>query len=991
MSKILGLDLGTNSIGWAVVEYEKEQSFKLIDKGVLIFQEGVKIEKGIESSKAAERTRYRSARRLKYRRKLRKIQTILVLSDYGFIPEVSKEELNLWRYKKIYPENPEFRKWQLTDEEKNENPYFFRDLAVKQKLDLNKKEEKYKLGRAFYHIAQRRGFISNRLETTKESDGAVKQEIDKLSKEKGDRTLGQYFYECYKNKQKIRKHYTHRELHYLEEFNRICDIQNLNKEFREKLKQAIFFQRPLKSQKGLIGKCPFEKNKPRCSVSHPFFEEYRMLCFLNHIKIQTEANDKMRTLTQSEKDTIIPLFFRKSKPHFQFDDICKKLTPKGITYEYYQSRAKYEKVYLFNFKMNTTVSGCPTIAHLIDVFEEPLETNILKHYTLQTTLVGNKTYEDIINDIWHVLFTYDNTEKLVDFAKSRLQLDPGKAIKFSKISLKNDYASLSLKAIRKILPWLRSGLIYSHAVFLAKLEDILPEHIWSEVKNRDIVKSAINELINSQKTEIQLNEIVNGLIKNCQTENASWSERDYWQNAIKSDISQKLKSYFGINTWMEFPDDLKVKFESEVFDRFKVQMNKNVGRGEFIKSKRLEERVKDFLQDNFGIADSALFRIYHPSDVETYKKSGRDEDGNFYLGSPRVDAVRNPMAMRCLHQLRKVVNEMLSEGLIDNDTKINIEMARDLNDSNERKAIQIWQRDRETRRKEYFDKIKELYKSETGKDIEPTSEEVLKYQLWEEQNHKCLYTGQQIGISQFIGADPEYDLEHTIPQSISLDNSHVNLTLCSNKFNREIKRNKIPAELANHDEILARLDHWKDKFEDLENQIEKSKRASRSASEKEIKDRIIQKRHRLRLEHDYWYGKYKRFTMKDVPEGFKNSQLNDTRIITKYACQYLKTSFEKVYTVKGTTVADFRVMWGLQSDFAKKERVNHIHHCIDAVTIACITRKNYDELAHYYYELKQWEYRKNANKPVFRKPWETFTEDVKNFDKDVLISHFRSE
>jgi len=45
--KILGLDLGTNSIGWAVVENEYGE-FQLLNKGVRIFQEGVKIEKGVE-------------------------------------------------------------------------------------------------------------------------------------------------------------------------------------------------------------------------------------------------------------------------------------------------------------------------------------------------------------------------------------------------------------------------------------------------------------------------------------------------------------------------------------------------------------------------------------------------------------------------------------------------------------------------------------------------------------------------------------------------------------------------------------------------------------------------------------------------------------------------------------------------------------------------------------------------------------------------------
>ena len=52
MAKILGLDLGTNSIGWAIVDKEGN-NFTLIDKGVRIFSEGVKSEKGVESSRAA--------------------------------------------------------------------------------------------------------------------------------------------------------------------------------------------------------------------------------------------------------------------------------------------------------------------------------------------------------------------------------------------------------------------------------------------------------------------------------------------------------------------------------------------------------------------------------------------------------------------------------------------------------------------------------------------------------------------------------------------------------------------------------------------------------------------------------------------------------------------------------------------------------------------------------------------------------------------------
>ena len=144
MTRILGLDLGTNSIGWAVVDKEKNQ-FSLVDKGVRIFQEGVKIEKGIESSKAAERTKYRSARRIKYRRKLRKIQTLKVLSDYGFCPTLTDSDLNMWRFKKVYPENLDFRKWWITDDEHNINPYYFRNLAVTSTFDMTKVVARFKL------------------------------------------------------------------------------------------------------------------------------------------------------------------------------------------------------------------------------------------------------------------------------------------------------------------------------------------------------------------------------------------------------------------------------------------------------------------------------------------------------------------------------------------------------------------------------------------------------------------------------------------------------------------------------------------------------------------------------------------------------------------------------------------------------------------------------------------------------------------------------
>ena len=310
-------------------------------------------------------------------------------------------------------------------------------------------------------------------------------------------------------------------------------------------------------------------------------------------------------------------------------------------------------------------------------------------------------------------------------------------------------------------------------------------------------------------------------------------------------------------------------------------------------------------------------------------------------------------------------------------------MSRGLLNANERKATQDWQRDNENKRKEYYAKIKEFLN-----EGEPTKDEILKYQLWEEQNHKCLYTGKEIAVHEFLGPNSSFDIEHTIPRSLSFDNSKANKTLCDNVFNRSVKRNKIPSELNNHSEIIKRIESWKEKYEELDKQIQIAIRQTRGATDKDSKDRFIQKRHKLTYERNYWRDKYQRFTMQDVPEGFKNSQLVDTGIITKYSRLYMKTLFDKVYTVKGNTVSDFRKLWGLQDEYEKKARVNHIHHCIDAITIACITKEQYENLAKFYHEFEDLHVRGIDQQPQVDKPWTTFTEDVKEIEKEVLISRY---
>ena len=912
MKRILGIDTGTNSLGWAVVDKNETGEYSLVRKGSLIFQEGVKIEKGIESSKASERTGHKSSRKHYFRRRLRKIEVLKVLVKYGWCPPLSAEALHQWHVKKQYPLDDAFLAWQRTDEKFGRNPYYFRHVCLHEKLDFDEESDRYVLGRAMYHLAQRRGFLSNRLDQSDEKEsGKVKDSISELSdemKKAGCEFLGDYFYKLYSERGvtvRIRNRYTDREEHYKKEFYEICKVQGLDEQQIRDLERALYFQRPLKSQRQGVGRCTMEPSRPRCADSHPAYERFRMLSFINNIKVKGPHDIDLRPLNEEERKKINGLFFRKSKPQFDFEDIAKAIAGKK-NYQYIKDKG--DLPYKFNYRMSQGVTGCPTTASLIDIFGEDFADGIAEQYTLS---VG-KTKEQMTDDVWNVLYSFADKEKVKAWGMDKLQLDEETADKFSKIHLSHSFASLSLCAIRKILPWLEVGMIYSHAVMMAKVPDIVGKNIWN--KYSETIISELSELI--------------------------------------SNFNPKDESMQGT----------------------------------------LDFCIKDYLRNNFDLNPGVADKLYHPSMIETYPDAVTNKDGVYQLGSPRTNAVRNPMAMRSLHQLRKVINMLLREGIIDQNTEVHIEYARELNDSNKRQAIARWNKEREKARAGYAADIVKLYKDETGKDIVPTDVDILKFQLWEEQGHVCLYTGEQIGLADFIGPNPKYDIEHTVPRSVGGDSTLENMTLCSSRFNRDVKKAQLPSGLSNHDEIMARLDKWKEKIEELRKAADKVR--THSSMAKDMKDALIQKRHRIRLELDYWEGKYRRFQMTEVPEGFSRRQGAGIGLVGKYAGLYLKSLFHRkddrtksnVRVVKGATTAEYRKMWGIQDEYEKKSRDNHIHHCIDAIVIACISPGEYNETARYYQQYEEYE-RGRANKPQFKKPWPTFTEDIKALSKELLVVH----
>lgn len=1022
MKKILGIDLGTNSIGLTL---RNENEFDWY--GVYTFKKGVGIGKSGEFSFAAERTKHRSPRRLYNARRYRKWETLKILIENDYCP-LLLDELNKWKhYEKgegrVFPtESVDFDNWIKLDFDGNgkpdyTSPYQLRRELITNKLDLSKKENRHKIGRALYHIAQRRGFKSSRKSGDKEISSMYKgssktgtigwNEYKDLIEDKG--SLGAAFAHLEDEGVRIRNRYTLRK-DYKNEIDKIISFQEINEILGEKITKAIFFQRPLRSQKGLIGKCTLEKNKYRCPVSHPQFEAFRAWSFINTIKYKQDVESDYTPLPYELKQRIYNELFFRQAPRFKFIDIRNFIKKNGGINWILNYKPKMDK---------TNVAGCPVSARLKSVFGEDWLTINIKTGRVKKNKEGvTKKIEYNIEDIWHILFSYDDEEVFEEFLLEKMELDENQRKGLMKLwtSFPVGYANLSLKAINNILPFLKEGMIYTEAVLLAKIPDLIEHSIFEE--NREQIITAIKDEITSNRKEKEIIYITNGLISKYKSladeDKYGYKNTSYiLDDSDINDIVKALENHFGKKRWRAKDVSEQMLFTSKV--KKKYQKFFSTDSRDYLEMPHLLKQIKLFLSDNFEVTEKVLEKMYHPSQIAIYAK---DDDQQF-LKSPKTAAFKNPMAYKTLYRLKEVINYLIETGRIDNSTKIVVEIARGLNDANKRKAIEIYQRRRELENKEFAIAITELLKdpdfkgeanSESKKDREKfrlwteqtdkidetlntiiaTKDDVKKYRLWKEQNALCMYTGKSINITDLFNPNT-IDFEHTIPRSKSFDNSLANLTVCYADYNRSIKKNKIPTELDNFKEksgnysaIEPRLKKWKDRIIELEKQIDNLKYKSKIAIDKTSKDNIIVDKHLRYFEYNYLKNKVDRFTREDIPQGFKNSQLIDTQIISKYAYHYLKSVFSKVDVQKGEVTAQFRKIYQIQEKNEEKSRTKHFHHAIDAAVLTLIPNSTQREKI-----LKEsYKYEEDTYKQYHVVPFRGFKQSIITaLEKTVLINN----
>ena len=430
----LGLDLGTNSIGWAAVRLdEKGESRGLLDMGVRIFPDGRTPQR--KESNAVERRLARGQRRRRDRYLQRRGKLMDCLVEFGLMPACEDDRRRL----------------------NDMDPYRLRAQALDDRL------EPHQLGRALFHLGQRRGFKSNRkMQGDDESDASETREaiseLRRQIKASGARTLGEFQAHRQEQGQPLRARqgvglYPERAM-YEAEFDELRKAQQphhrLTDDQWDVLKEIIFFQRPLKPVDP--GWCLLEEGEKRAAKALPISQEIRMLQEVNNLRVRV-GTEPERPLDGRERE-------RAMKRLREGKDIAlgkgRDNTPAKPTRDL---GLPSDAVFNLAAGGRKSIKGDETAGRLMKSKRSKTEP--------ERMLFGNRWLEmplDERNNIVSFLLQAETSEDVHRKATEDWRLDQKQAEALANVPLASGYGNLSEKAMAKLLPHLLRGRVYSDAV-----------------------------------------------------------------------------------------------------------------------------------------------------------------------------------------------------------------------------------------------------------------------------------------------------------------------------------------------------------------------------------------------------------------------------------------------------------------------------------------------------------------------------------------------
>ncbi|MBC7390855.1 MAG: type II CRISPR RNA-guided endonuclease Cas9 [Opitutaceae bacterium] len=747
------------------------------------------------------------------------------------------------------------------------------------------------------------------------------------------------------------------------------------------LNDIIFYQRPLKSKKSLISDCKFEsrtfvkegktETEPiKCiAKSHPLFQELRLWKLVQDLRI-----------IQKEKliDGKFYTDVNVTNEHFKTVDDHTAL------FEWLNNRKEIDqKAFLKYFKLSDIKFRWNYVEDKIYPCNETRSQILSRLAKIENVPHGflNTVKEEAL---WHILYSVEDKNEIQRALKTfatKNGLGEDFVEQFAKFPpFKKEYGSYSVKAIKKLLPLMRMG------------------KYWNENTIHPLTTKRIDKILSGE-----------------------------FDDKIRTRVREKAINLQDINDFQGLPEWLVSYI---VYDRSSEDGNALVWKKPEDIDYYLRYIFKQHELRNPIVEQVITETLRVVKDIWTQHGNGTEKFFNeIHIELGRE--MKNPADKR--RQMTEQINENENTNL-----RIKALLMEMMNDREFENTVRPYSPSQQEILKIYEegalnasnDIPEDILK--IAKQAQPSSSDLTKYKLWLQQKYKSPYTGRVIPLNKLFTS--AYEIEHIIPQSRYFDDSFSNKVICEAAVNKD-KDNSLAMEyILNEGGKVLEIGFGE----------------SVTILQKDDYEQFV-KTH-------YYKSKMKKLLMEEIPQSFIERQLNDTRYISKVVKNLMsnivreegeqETISKNVIASNGSITSTLKQDWGLndiwndiitprferlnhltnttnfgsvnpntnkflpqvpielQKGFSKK-RIDHRHHALDAIVIACATRshinylnnesalgkgkeevkekKRYD-LRHKLCTKKYNDASKQHYKWAFNKPWDTFTQDTRGSLYSIVVS-----
>lgn len=757
------------------------------------------------------------------------------------------------------------------------------------------------------------------------------------------------------------------------------------------LEDIIFYQRPLKSKKSLISNCSLETRKYKdkdgneiiaplkvIAKSNPYYQEFRLLQWLQNLEIYRRDDEKRMTqdFISTLEDKEVLLEFLNSKKEIKQEQVIEFL----LKYKHDLKRVPKDEIakYRWNYVEDKVYPGNETKALIQSRLDK----------------VSNAS-EDFLNkenelSLWHIIYSVTDKieyeKALAKFAQKH-HLDETQFVDaFRKFPpFKSDYGSYSEKAIKKLLPLMRFGKNWDYSAIddasKSRIDKILTGEYDEKIKDR--VREKAQHLRSENDFQNLPLWLTQYIVYGRHSEAAvagKWNSAadleqflsDFKQHSLRNPIVEQV-----VTETLRVVKDIWMKYGKGAKDFFS-EIHIELGREMKLPAEERQKMTRQITEnENTNLRIKAL------------------------LAELALDPeVKN---VRPFSPVQHTILKIYEEAVLDAEENIDEEILK------------------------------------ISKTAQPSSADLRRYKLWLEQKYRSPYTGQPIPLSKLF--TPEYEIEHIIPQSVYFDDSFSNKIICEAAVNK-LKDNALGASF---------IKAYQGAIVDCGNG-------------KTVKISSVEEYERF-VKQNYAKNRAKRnkLLMEEIPDKMIERQMNDTRYISKYISNILSNivrddnsgsnddgvNSKNLLPGNGKVTSRLKQDWGLNDvwndlilprfermngltqseDFTawnekhqkflptvpielskgfSKKRIDHRHHALDALVIACATRdhinllnnesaksssKRHDlnrKLRHYenvvYTHPHTGERIEREVPKDFMKPWPTFTVDAKSAIEKIVVS-----